>query len=155
MAKSVEDRGRGARQARRDEGAYCLYVTEEQRSPPGCIGREIDRLSHSRALSEPQSPYLSDLCGLCGSAVSPSPSPFVPDAQSDGAVSRRAQRSASGTTALFEVRCWIVSAHSPSSLTQFVREGGEVVERRWVGERVATGDGLGSSTEEQAFDGDF
>ena len=50
MAKSVEDRDRGARRARRDEGAYCLYVTEEQRSPPGCIGREIDRLSHSRAL---------------------------------------------------------------------------------------------------------
>src|SRR5690349_20282448 len=51
MAKSVEDRGRGARPARRDEGAYCWYVTEEQRSRPGCIGREIDRLSHSRALS--------------------------------------------------------------------------------------------------------
>src|ERR1041384_4097153 len=51
MAKSVEDRGRGARRARRDEGAYCLYVTEEERSPPGCIGREIDRLDHSRALS--------------------------------------------------------------------------------------------------------
>src|SRR5690349_20207959 len=50
MAKSVEDRGRGARPARRDEGAYCWYVTEEQRSRPGCIGREIDRLSHSRAL---------------------------------------------------------------------------------------------------------
>jgi hypothetical protein len=29
MAKSVDDRGRGARQARRDEGAYCWYVTEE------------------------------------------------------------------------------------------------------------------------------
>jgi len=50
MAKSVEDRGRGARLARRDEGAYCWYVTEEQRSQPGCIGSEIDRLSHSRAL---------------------------------------------------------------------------------------------------------
>jgi hypothetical protein len=36
--------------ARRDEGAYCWYVTEEQRSQPGCIGRESDRLSHSRAL---------------------------------------------------------------------------------------------------------
>jgi len=51
MAKSVEDRGRGARMARRDEGAYCGYVTEEQRRQPGCLGREIDRLSHSRALS--------------------------------------------------------------------------------------------------------
>src|SRR5450755_2988189 len=51
MAKSADDRGRGARMARRDEGAYCLYVTEEQRSQPGCIGREGDRLSHSRALS--------------------------------------------------------------------------------------------------------
>src|SRR5882724_399859 len=35
MAKSVDDRGRGARMARRDEGAYCRYVTEEQRSQPG------------------------------------------------------------------------------------------------------------------------
>src|SRR6187401_109074 len=51
MAKSVDDRGRGARLARRDEGAYCSYVTEEQRSQPGCIGHEGDRLSHSRALS--------------------------------------------------------------------------------------------------------
>jgi|GEM_PF-385641 len=51
MAKSVDDRGRGARLARRDEGAYCLYVTEEQRSQAGCIGREGDRLGHSRALS--------------------------------------------------------------------------------------------------------
>src|SRR6185369_6936650 len=52
MAKSVDDRGRGARLERRDEGAYCWYVTEEQRSQPGCIGREGDRLSHSRALSQ-------------------------------------------------------------------------------------------------------
>src|SRR5882757_9735047 len=51
MAKSVDDRGRGARMARRDEGAYSLYVTEEQRSQPGCSGREGDRLSHSRTLS--------------------------------------------------------------------------------------------------------
>ena len=36
--------------ARRDEGAYCRYVTEEQRRQPGWLGREIDRLSHSRAL---------------------------------------------------------------------------------------------------------
>ena len=35
MAKSVDDRGRGARLARRDEGAYYWYVTEEQRSQPG------------------------------------------------------------------------------------------------------------------------
>jgi len=42
MAKLVEDRGRGARMARRDEGAYCWYVTEEQRSKPGCLGREIE-----------------------------------------------------------------------------------------------------------------
>ena len=37
--------------ARRDEGAYCRYVTEEQRSQPGCIDRESDRVSHSRGLS--------------------------------------------------------------------------------------------------------
>src|SRR6187549_2320849 len=36
MAKSVDGRGRGARLARRDDGAYCLYVIEEQRSRPGC-----------------------------------------------------------------------------------------------------------------------
>jgi hypothetical protein len=35
---------------RRDEGAYCSYVTEEQRSQRGCIDREGDRLRHSRAL---------------------------------------------------------------------------------------------------------
>jgi hypothetical protein len=35
MAKSVDDRGPGARLARRDEGAYCWYVTEEQRSQAG------------------------------------------------------------------------------------------------------------------------
>jgi hypothetical protein len=44
MAKSVEDRGPGARLARRDEGASCWYVTEEQRSQAGRIGRESDRL---------------------------------------------------------------------------------------------------------------
>jgi hypothetical protein len=32
MAKSVDDRGRGERTASCDEGAYCLDVTEEQRS---------------------------------------------------------------------------------------------------------------------------
>ena len=37
--------------ARRDEGAYCGYVTEEQRRQAGCLGREIDRLNHSRALT--------------------------------------------------------------------------------------------------------
>ncbi len=51
MVKPVDDRGQGARLARRDERAYCWDVTEEQRSPPGCIGCEGDRLSHSRALS--------------------------------------------------------------------------------------------------------
>jgi len=52
MAKSVDDRGRGARLARRDEGAYCWYVTEEQRSQVGCIGRERNRLSYPKALSD-------------------------------------------------------------------------------------------------------
>ena len=42
--------------ARRDEGAYCSYVTEEQRSQSGCIGREGDRLSHSQALSQSMLP---------------------------------------------------------------------------------------------------
>jgi hypothetical protein len=47
MAESVDDRGPGARLARRDEGAYCLDVTEEQRGQPrkpGCVSRESDRL---------------------------------------------------------------------------------------------------------------
>ena len=35
MAKSVDDRGRGARMAKRDEDAYRWDVTEEQRSQPG------------------------------------------------------------------------------------------------------------------------
>ena len=51
MGKSVDDRGPCARLARRDEGAYYWHVTEEQRSWPGCIGRERDQLSHSRALT--------------------------------------------------------------------------------------------------------
>jgi hypothetical protein len=42
MAMSVDDRGRGARLAWRDEGAYCWYVTEEQRRQPGWLGREGD-----------------------------------------------------------------------------------------------------------------
>jgi hypothetical protein len=49
MVKSVADRGRGAWMLRRDEGAYCSYVTEEQRRQLGCVDREGDRLSHSRA----------------------------------------------------------------------------------------------------------
>jgi hypothetical protein len=48
--ESVDDRGRGAWLARRDEGASCWYVTEEQRSQAGCIGRESERLSYSRPL---------------------------------------------------------------------------------------------------------
>jgi len=51
MAQSFEDRGQGARMARRDGGAYCGYLTEEQRRQPGWLGREIDRLSDSGALS--------------------------------------------------------------------------------------------------------
>jgi hypothetical protein len=52
MVKSVVDRARCARMVRRDEGAYCSYVTAEQRSQQrGCIDREGDRLSYSWALS--------------------------------------------------------------------------------------------------------
>jgi hypothetical protein len=43
--------------ARRDEGAYLRYVTEEQRGQPRWIGREIDRLSHSRALRLEPEPW--------------------------------------------------------------------------------------------------
>ncbi len=37
--------------ARREEGAYSPYVTDEQRSQPRWIGREGERVIHSRALS--------------------------------------------------------------------------------------------------------
>ena len=51
MARSVDDRGRGARLARRDEGGRArLYVTEGQRSRPRRIGRQGERLSHSPLL---------------------------------------------------------------------------------------------------------
>jgi hypothetical protein len=49
MAESVDDRGPGARLARRDEGAYGWYVTEQQRSQAGCIGRESDRAGRDRS----------------------------------------------------------------------------------------------------------
>jgi hypothetical protein len=42
MPKSVDDRGRGARLVKRDEGATWRYVTEEQRRQPGKPGW-IDR----------------------------------------------------------------------------------------------------------------
>jgi hypothetical protein len=35
--------------AKSEECAYSGYVADEQRSQAGCIGREGDRLSHSRA----------------------------------------------------------------------------------------------------------
>ena len=47
MAKSVDDRGRDARMARHDEGAYCWYVTEEQRSQPGLKILHL-KLAHHR-----------------------------------------------------------------------------------------------------------
>ena len=47
MAKSVDDRGRGARLVRRDEGAYYWYVTEEQRSQPGLKILHL-KLAHRR-----------------------------------------------------------------------------------------------------------
>ena len=34
--------------ARRDEGAYCRYVTDEQRSQPECVGRAGRREEASR-----------------------------------------------------------------------------------------------------------
>ncbi len=50
MNRSTDDRGRGARIARREKGAYSPYVTDEQRSESGWIGREGGRFVHSRAL---------------------------------------------------------------------------------------------------------
>jgi hypothetical protein len=50
MDKAVDDRRRGAARARREEGAYSPYETDEQRSQRGWIGVEGDRLVHSRAL---------------------------------------------------------------------------------------------------------
>src|SRR5450432_3273232 len=49
MAKAVDDRGRGARLARRDEGAYCWYVTQEQRSEPVLTIGHISRQERSPA----------------------------------------------------------------------------------------------------------
>src|SRR5882724_3364338 len=72
MAKSVDDRGRGARMARRDEGAYCRYVTEEQRSQRGWIGREGDRLSLSRALSRARNRLRCRAAARSRSATRPS-----------------------------------------------------------------------------------
>ena len=37
--------GRGARLATRDEGVNSAFVTEEQRSQPGCLARELVRES--------------------------------------------------------------------------------------------------------------
>jgi hypothetical protein len=54
--------------ARRDEGAYLQYATEEQRSQPGWIGREGDRLSHSRALRDSPGQPSS---GLAGPSLAP------------------------------------------------------------------------------------
>jgi hypothetical protein len=51
MDKSIEDRGRDARMARREEGEYSTYLTDEQRSQPGWIGREDERVVHSQALA--------------------------------------------------------------------------------------------------------
>jgi hypothetical protein len=45
MDKSIEDRGRDARMARREDGEYSTYLTDEQRSQPGWIGREDSELS--------------------------------------------------------------------------------------------------------------
>ena len=73
MAKSGDDRGRGAPLARRDEGAYCLYVAEEQRSQHGCLGGERDRLGQSRSLRRPGVKFTGSgalLLLLLGSKVS-------------------------------------------------------------------------------------
>ncbi len=51
MNKLIDDRGRGARIARREEGAYSPYATDEQRREPGRIDREGDRVVHLRALT--------------------------------------------------------------------------------------------------------
>jgi hypothetical protein len=50
MDHSVDDRCRAAPMARREEGAYSPYVTEEQRRQRGWIGAENDRVILSRAL---------------------------------------------------------------------------------------------------------
>src|SRR6185369_7523933 len=121
MAKSVDYRGRGARTARRDEGAYYWYVTEEQRSRPGCIGRENDRLSHSRALTErarsarpsvvavrEKSPlWLQSACAssdpIPGSSVAPL-TPEKPGRDTASSTAARASRSATSLTRSRDVK---------------------------------------------------
>jgi hypothetical protein len=49
MDHSVDDRCRAASLARREEGAYSPYVTEERRRQRGWIGAENDRVIHSKA----------------------------------------------------------------------------------------------------------
>jgi hypothetical protein len=47
MNHSVDDRCLAAPVARREEGAYSPYVTEEQRRQRGWIGAENDRVIHA------------------------------------------------------------------------------------------------------------
>jgi hypothetical protein len=43
MAKSVDDRDRGAGMARRDEGAYCsMYLRSNEASRDGSVAKAID-----------------------------------------------------------------------------------------------------------------
>ena len=66
MAKSVSDRTRSPRLATRDEGAFCWFVAELQRSQPECSSRESDRLGRSRAQAFPsqRSSFGAELCSI-------------------------------------------------------------------------------------------
>ena len=46
MNEGAKSGRRGARPARREERAYRAYVSDEQRSPAGCIGGQTDTLIH-------------------------------------------------------------------------------------------------------------
>jgi RNA polymerase sigma-70 factor (ECF subfamily) len=77
MNKSIDDRGRAARMARREEGAYSSYVTDEQRSQSGWIGRENERVIHSRALSSERTRREVALEWSEALAELPAPDPLV------------------------------------------------------------------------------
>ena len=56
MNKSAKSGRRGARPARREERAYRVYVSDEQRSPAGCIGGQTGTLIHFQVLSLSRAP---------------------------------------------------------------------------------------------------
>src|SRR5207253_8982632 len=67
---------RGARPARREERAYRVYESDEQRSPAGCIGGQSGAVISGRALRAARRPLAGlKACATSGRRVSASSSP--------------------------------------------------------------------------------